>query len=63
MFTLEELNKIYDCLDEYESNLYNGNWDAIKKEIASDDMINDATKIGDKIEVVAQLTSTANTDY
>ena len=25
--------------------------------------INDATKIGDKIEVVAQLTSTANTDY
>ena len=34
MFTLEELNKIYDCLDEYESNLYNGNWDAIKKEVA-----------------------------
>tara|TARA_R100000329_G_scaffold48512_1_gene44891 strand:+ start:431 stop:733 length:303 start_codon:yes stop_codon:yes gene_type:complete len=34
MFTLEELNKIYDCLDEYESNLYNGNWNAIKKEVA-----------------------------
>ena len=34
MFTLEELNKIYDCLDEYESNLYNGDWNAIKKEVA-----------------------------
>ena len=34
MFTLEELNKIYDALDEHESNLYNGNWDAIKKEVA-----------------------------
>ena len=34
MFTLEELNKIYDCLDEYESNLYNGEWNAIKKEVA-----------------------------
>ena len=34
MFTLEELDKIYDCLDVYESNLYNGNWDAIKKEVA-----------------------------
>tara|TARA_R100000406_G_scaffold57346_1_gene39477 strand:- start:1078 stop:1377 length:300 start_codon:yes stop_codon:yes gene_type:complete len=34
MFTLEEFNKIYDCLDEYESNLYNGEWDAIKKEVA-----------------------------
>ena len=34
MFTLEELNKIYDCLDVYESNLYNGSWDAIKKEVA-----------------------------
>jgi len=34
MFTLEELNKIYECIDEYETNLYNGNWDAIKKEVA-----------------------------
>ena len=34
MFTLEELNKIYDCLDEHESNLYNGDWNAIKKEVA-----------------------------
>ena len=34
MFTLEELNKIYDALDEHESNLYNGDWNAIKKEVA-----------------------------
>ena len=34
MFSLEELNKIYECIDEYESNLYNGNWDAIKEEVA-----------------------------
>tara|TARA_R100000773_G_scaffold24079_2_gene21166 strand:+ start:1087 stop:1386 length:300 start_codon:yes stop_codon:yes gene_type:complete len=34
MFTLEELNKIYECLDVYESNLYNSNWDTIKKEVA-----------------------------
>jgi len=34
MFSLEELNKIYECIDVYESNLYNANWDAIKKEVA-----------------------------
>jgi len=34
MFSLEELNKIYECIDVYESNLYNGKWDAIKKEVA-----------------------------
>ena len=33
MFTLEELSKIYECIEEYETNLYNGNWDAIKKEV------------------------------
>ena len=34
MFSLEKLNKIYECIDVYESNLYNGKWDAIKKEVA-----------------------------
>ena len=33
MFTLDELNKIYECIDDYETNLYNGDWDAIKKEV------------------------------